>query len=319
MPAEAGAVETHDRVDGSGTSAFGDFSFDLPSGTYRVHGPFGAWEATEKCLRVAGDRATLGLSIDSDRSALLWIHEVAGPGTVYARIVPASQPIVCADPLAGPDPSLAALDVVGYIHVEDVGPSSPPGSDSVTGEVEQCFARDFDGQCSSLVSFSPAAVSGRLGAHPGGTLSLDVSGTTPGSITRSDAAVTCLWVKGHTAIVGFTGSRHRAGASEAIYPYAGLARVSDGAADSLQLAVENGIRNGPSLPGPTDCSAFPGRFPDSGGTFTFDDASGDVVVHDALSRSQARDACRFERVANGVAAFRAKYGRMRNCVLLYLL
>jgi hypothetical protein len=309
-------------VSGSGSSAFGDFTFDVqgganPTGSYRVSGPFDSWEATPKCMRVAGDRATLGLSIDASRNVLLWVRPVAGPGTLYTRIVSASQPIVCPDPVAGPDPSLAALDVSGYIYVDDVQPSPPPGTDSVTGTIEKCFFEDADGFCGFLGSFSPAAVSGRLGGHPAGAFSFDESGATPGSVTRSDAAVTCLSVSGHQAIIGFTGSRHRNGAEERIVPYAGLARVTDDpAGDTVESAYDTGTANGPALPGPTACSAFPGPFPTSGGSYTFDDGTGDVTVHDALSRAQARAACTFERAYSGVAAFRAKYGQMHNCVLL---
>jgi hypothetical protein len=327
LPAGASAAQTGDRVTGDAIAVFGGrFTLDVqgsetganPTGTYRVPGP-PTWEATAKCMRVAGDRATLGFSIDATRNLLLWVRDVAGPGTVYAKIVGSSDPLVCPDPVAGPDPSLAALDISGYIYVDDVQPSPPPGTDSVTGAIEKCFFEDADGFCGFLGSFSPGAVSERLGGHPTGELSFDESGATPGSITRSDAAVTCLSVSGHQAIVGFTGSRHRNGASERIIPYAGLARVTDDAhGDRVEFAYDTGTANGPSLPGPTECATFPGPFPASGGSYTFDNASGDVVVHDALSRSQARAACKFERAYYGIAAFRAKYGGMRNCVAHYM-
>jgi hypothetical protein len=323
------AAQTGDRVTGYGNTDFGgQFSFDIhadetganPTGTYHVTGPPESFDANPKCMRLRGDRATLGLSIDATRSLLLWVRETAGSGTIYARIVGASEPIACPDPLAGPAASLAALGVGGFVDVEDVQPPPAPGTDSVTGEISQCFFHDVDGGCGFFGSFSPGAVSRRLGGDPAGAFSFDQSGATPGAATREDAAVTCLSVNGRQATIGFTGSRHRYGAGEAIYPYAGLVHVTDGAgaADSVQFAVENGTRNGPLLPGPTDCSSFPGAFPLGPGAYNFDDASGDLVVHDALTRPQARAACIFERVAHGVAAFRAKYGRMRNCVALYL-
>jgi hypothetical protein len=275
-------------------------------------------------MRVAGDRATLGLSIDATRSVRLWVHEVAGPGTIYAKFVSASEPIVCADPLQGPDPSFAALDISGYLFAQDVTAPPPPGTDSVTGGAAKCFGYDFDGQCSLFASFSPVAFSGRLGGHPGGATAFNESGPTPGATVTSGAAVTCLSVNGDQAIIGITGSRHRYGGAEAVTPYAGLAHVTDGGgadahADTVEFAIENGTRSGPSLPGPTDCSAFPGPYPTNVGAFpTITNASDDLVVHDALSRPQARAACIFERVAHGVAAFRAKYGRMRNCVAGYM-
>jgi hypothetical protein len=327
------AAQTGDRITGNGSTALGaQFAFDVqgsdtganPTGTVHVTGPAGSWSATPKCMRVRGDRATLGLSIDATRGALLWVHEVAGPGTVYGRIVGRSEPIACADPLAGPDPSFATFDLSGYIDVQDSQPAPPPGTDSVTGGAEKCFGYDFDGQCSLFASLAPGAVSGRLGQDPGGAIGFDESGPTPGATTRSTAAVTCLSVSGHTAIVGITGSRHRYGASEQIIPYAGLVRVTDAGgadahADTVEFAVENGTRNGPSLPGPTQCSSFPGPFPTGNGAFpTFTNASNDLVVHDSRSRSQARAACIFERVAHGVAAFKAKYGRMRTCVRGYM-
>jgi hypothetical protein len=48
--------------------------------------------------------------------------------------------------------------------------------------------------------------------------------------------------------------------------------------------------------------------------------AGDIVVHDALTRRQARAACKAERKAIGRAAFRARYGTpghaLRNCIRL---
>jgi hypothetical protein len=327
------AAQTGDRVSGGGSTASGgQFAFDVqgrdsganPTGTYHVTAPPESWDATPRCMRVRGDRASLGFSIGPTRSVLLWVHEVAGAGTIYSKIVGASGPIACADPLAGPDPSFAPLDVSGYVSLQDAQPPPPSGTDSVTGGAEKCFGYDFDGQCSLFASLAPGAVSGRLGQNPGGAIGFDETGPTPGATTRSDAAVTCLSVSGHTAIVGITGSRHRYGAGEQIIPYAGLARITDAGsaaahADIVEFAVENGTRNGPSLLGPTQCSAFPGPFPTGNAAFpTFNNASNDLVVHDAYSRPHARAACIFERVANGVAWFRARYDRMRNCVRGYM-
>ena len=358
--------QTGDQVNGDGTTAFGSrFTLTVdggvtganPTGHFRMVGPPDSWEATPRCMNVAGDRATLGFFIDSGsglggdlsgHGVLLWMHDVAGPGTIYGKVVGAGQPITCADPLQGPAAALDPIGVSGYLTAIDRHAPSPAGSDSVEGGVAYCLAFFPDQTCERFMSFWVEAASGPAGEQPGGSIGLHEGGPTPGASALSTAAVTCLSVNGHTAIIGVTGSRNRFGASEAVTPFTGLVRV----ADTIQFAVKNGTKNGPSLPGPTSCSTFPGPFPT--GNFQFPDLtnkSGEVVVTDrppptsyaqcrsggwrtfgaftsqadclAFVHDRARQACIFERVAHGITAFRSKYGlgpnhdhALRRCIRL---
>jgi hypothetical protein len=200
-----------------------------------------------------------------------------------------------------------------------------PAGDSVTGDL---FDRD-----TGLQVFVLDVHSDPSGGNPSGTLEWHVGGGLGPTWT---ATVTCLSVSGSTAVIGFSGTMFFLGD---LRPTAGLIRVVDGggpssALDSFETAETQGSPNGAPIPGPTDCSSYPSSFtPSDSGV----NHSGDITVIDApplpvtkdqcknggwrtygvfenqgdcvsFVRHQAHQACIFERVAHGVAAFRVKYG-----------
>jgi hypothetical protein len=321
-----------------------------PTGQLQEEGPFGPWEGVARCLNVTGDRATLGFAGPRGSGLLLWIHDIASSGTIYAKRIGASQPVSCPDPRQGPDPALDPIGVGGSTYVSDHLPPPPPGGDAVTGGAYRCLIQ-YPGQswCDLSASLSVQAGSGPSGQRPGGVITVYQSGQTPGAGALATGAVTCLSVHGQTAIIGVTGGRERFGVSQSVYPFTGLVRV----ADTVQFAVKVGSKNGLPFQGPTDCSSFPGAFPT--GDFQFPDfanESGEVTVADrapptayaqcrnsgwqsfgayssqadclASVQDRARQACIFERAAHGVEAFRLKYGRpadhanaMQRCVRLH--
>ena len=325
MQATAAAAQSGDVVFGAGDTDVGSRShFDFtvegsatganPTGHFSLTGPptFYTWEATPRCMNAAGDRATLGFFIDSGsiggrdisgQAVLLWIQRWDGAGTVYYKIlgrdVPGDpNPITCADPRLGPDPSFSAIGAFGDTFVNDVLRPIPPGSDSVTGGADSgCIIQGVADPCILRLFFDAGVMSGPNGENPTGAVRLFESGPTPGGTTDSAMAVTCLSVSGQVAIIGVTGGRQRFGSSMTHTQIAGLIRVldaggPDSGADTFQFALQEGPRNGPPLPGPTSCSSFPGPFPDSGPFRDFTNTFGNVVVTDSRSLPTSKDQCK---------------------------
>jgi hypothetical protein len=200
------------------------------------------------------------------------------------------------------------------------------------------------------------ATSGASGENASGTARF---GHVEGGLTPLwELEVTCLSVTGQTAVIGFTGTYMTFFGFGETYPTAGLIRAVDGGGpasgqDTAEFASVTGELDGPPIPGPTNCSTYPGGYPGLHGPIV--NSEGDLVVTDAQAlttsrdqcknggwrrygtfqnqgecvrfvRAKARQRCVFERVAHGVAAFRARYGTgvpkqhaMRNCVLLGML
>ena len=217
-----------------------------------------------------------------------------------------------------------------------------PAQDSVTGFAVDC---QFPDPCPPdlataglLTRLTANARSGPSGEVPAGTMTNDER--VVGAGIHDETQVTCLSVSDHVAVIGVTGTRSITLTVGTIsVSVAGLIRVSDGGGpdsglDTYELALEQGPLvpppPPPPLPGPTDCSAFPGGE-------LFHNERGDLVVTDAppaptskdqcknggwrtygvfnnqgacvrFVRRRAREACIFERVAHGTPAFRAKYG-----------
>jgi hypothetical protein len=360
-------AQTGDLVEGFGTTDVGsNFDFSVegtttganPTGQFRLTGPPNvySWEATPRCMNVAGDRATLGFFIESGsiggldvsgQGVLLWVQTHTEHGIAYYKIlgrdVPGDpQPITCADPRPGPDPTFSVIGFFGNIDVFDKQPPIPPGNDSVAGNAHACvFITPFPEEpCGRDLVMTAGAVSDPGGANPGGAVRVDDFGPSPGSISHVEAAVTCLSVSDRVSIIGVTGSRQRGGSASPHTQVAGLIRIvdaggPDSGADTFEFALQEGPRDGPPGPGPTSCSRFPGPFPtDPAAIPSFTNEDGNVAVTDAqpttytqcrqagwvkygfASRAAcidyvhdlARRKCTFERVAHGITAFRAKYG-----------
>ena len=369
------AVPAPDQVSGSGTTSVGStFSFfvadpiasENPGESFSLTGGQpGApnWEATPRCLNAAGDRATLGWLIQSGssgdgtdlsgRGVVLWVQYHDEHGTLYYRVLDRDEAITCPDPRPGPDSSLSPIEFFGNTSVFDEQPRIPPGSDSVSGSARACASRNIDQICIDDVDISLDVASGSTGQNPTGAVYVTYAGTTPGSTSRVRAAVTCLTVTDQVAIVGVTGSRQRGGSSSPHTQLAGLIRIVDGGgpdtgADRFDFALDEGPRDGAPLPGPSNCSSFPGPSP---AIPAFTNEKGNVVVTDSpppTAYAQCRKAgwvrygfdshaacngyvhdlarrkCIFERAAHGIDAFRTKYGlgpsqdhAMRHCVRLY--
>jgi hypothetical protein len=380
MQTAGATAQAGDLVNGFGQTDVGsnfDFSVEgsatgaSPTGHFSLTGPPNvySWEATPRCMSVAGDRATLGFVIDSGsiggldisgQGVLLWVQTHTEHGTAFYKVigrdVPGDlQPITCADPRPGPDPTFNTVSFFGNTDVYDRQPPVPPASDSVTGTARACvFIFPPDQTCGQAVSIDLGAMSSPGGGNPVGAVGVRDTGPTPGSTSNVGAAVTCLSVRDRVAIIGVTGSRQRFGSAAPHTQIAGLIRVidaggPDSGADTFEFAINEGPRDGPPLPGPASCSSFPGAFPIAA-IPEFTNETGNVVVTDATptTYSQCREAgwvtygftsrtacidyvhelarrkCIFERVAHGITAFRTKYGlppdqhhAMRHCVRLY--
>ena len=189
---------------------------------------------------------------------------------------------------------------------------------SVVGTAWDCaFATSCapDPGASAYTALTADARSRRAGRRPAGTVSWQERSL--GTFNTSEAEVTCLSVTARTAVIGVAGTTTIAAVGVTV-PIAGFIRVTDSGIaatgqDTFELDIRQAVPPAPPLPGPTDCSSFPG-----GGSILRNDG-GDLVVTEF--RHLARQACIFERVAHGVRAFRAKYGRgslqrraMRRCV-----
>jgi hypothetical protein len=221
------------------------------------------------------------------------------------------------------------------------------------------FAQAPTGDSAVGTLIDPTGLAGRIDATSGAS-GENASGTARfGHVEASltplwELRVTCLAVTGRTAVIGFTGTYATYFGWGETYPTAGLIRAVDGGGpgsrqDTAEFASVTGEMDGPPIPGPTNCSSYPGGYP--GPRAPIVNSEGDLVVTDtqALPRSKgqckydgwrrygtfqnqgecvrfvrenARQRCVFERAAHGVAAFRARYGAqhaMHHCVLLGLL
>jgi hypothetical protein len=124
------------------------------------------------------------------------------------------------------------------------------------------------------------ARSGPLGENANGTASVTSTG---GFGPDWDWKVTCLNVRGKTAIVGVTGTMWTGFGWGETYPSAGLLRIVDGGGDAsrldtLEFATIEGEQDGPPIPGPTSCSEYPADYGVSIGPHPNED--GDMVVTD---------------------------------------
>ena len=157
-----------------------------------------------------------------------------------------------------------------------------PAGDSVTGSLTEMYN-----------SVTIDAHSGPAGENPTGTILY--SGFRAFSY---DVDVTCLAVDGTTAVIGFSGSYSFRGSPP--FPTAGLARVVDGGdpgsgLDTVEWAATVGPEpESPPIPGPRDCSSFPGSFPFDGNPVFFDPATraGDLTVVDAPALPTSKDQCK---------------------------
>jgi hypothetical protein len=177
------------------------------------------------------------------------------------------------------------------------------GPDSVVGTASECV-ESFEpapGQiiCARRQNLEVDVASGPAGESTNGTVTLGSSGLTPGGSVFVAGDATCLKVTGQTATIGVTGTWRQGGsAGAAEYPLAGLLRVEDAGApgsgaDTVEFAYRIGEPFGPALPGPTDCSTFPGTF--GRDLFWFPDFAndaGDLVVTDTPSPPPSKEECK---------------------------
>jgi hypothetical protein len=187
---------------------------------------------------------------------------------------------------------LAALIAIAAVPATATGQSL--GTESVEGSSSECV-ESFEigpGQimCARRIS---------LDIDVDGSVSLSSIGLTPGGSVFVDGHATCLSVDGHVATVGVAGIYRQGGSGSGLdSPLAGLLRVRDlggpnSGADTVEFAYRIGDPFGPPLPGPTDCSTFPGAFPRD--SFWFPDstnATGDLVVTDGPSVPSFKDQCK---------------------------
>jgi hypothetical protein len=108
--------------------------------------------------------------------------------------------------------------------------------------------------------------------------------------------VTCLSVNGNLAVIGFSG----AVTGIVSYWVAGLVSVVDAGGpatggDTFEWAELRGEPGptpaGDPLPGPTDCSSYPGPFPFLNGPVSVG-TSGDIAVIDAPGLPTSKDQCK---------------------------
>jgi hypothetical protein len=185
-----------------------------------------------------------------------------------------------------------AVMVVGMAVVSGVpgiASAQTPGQDSVSVTEGQGGTPDF-----AFQRITVDATSGPSGESPAGQALYLVFGV---QLIVGEPA-TCVQVDGNSATMNFQDE-------------SGLGRegivtvqVSDAQPDTFDGALTDRA--------PTDCSPLPPT--ELGGPLI----AGDIRVHDALTRPEARAACRAEREQIGRRAFRAKYGdpgrALRNCI-----
>jgi hypothetical protein len=193
---------------------------------------------------------------------------------------------------------VASLALAAMVAAPVTAAGQSPGTDSVIGTASDCTKFfELDGQifCGQRLFITVDVESGPVGENPTGTVSLDSLGPTPGSSFSTDSDATCLSVSGRVAIIGLAGHGFIRTFPSVV---AGLVRVVDAGgldsgADTFEFAYQSAPFSGPPLPGPTNCSTFPGTFPRDPFFFPdFTNETGDVVVTDAQPFATSKDQCR---------------------------
>jgi hypothetical protein len=145
-----------------------------------------------------------------------------------------------------------------YVYVDCDDPDSSR-YDSVVGTAQE-FPDGTPGHF-----YAVDALSGPAGAGPGGELHISFGRGSQGQV---DGRVTCLAVQGKSAVIGFTGLVGIVFIDRT--NVTGLARITEraGEDDTLEYVfkefgetVDSNEPDPPPLPGPTDCSQFPGTVP----------------------------------------------------------
>ena len=199
-------------------------------------------------------------------------------------------------------PSVAAVVLVlllALLAAPSGAAAQVPTQDSVVGTVA-CPSGSCPsvppGQSPNLIGLTADARSGPSGENPSGTMTWDQN--IFGLFFHNATGVTCLSVKGNVAIVGVSGTRRAAAAGGLSLEawLAGRIRITDGGAsgpDTMEFDLQQGPFDTfppgpppPSLPGPTDCSAFPAGLP------AYVAPGGELVVTDAPPLPTSKDQCR---------------------------
>ena len=175
-----------------------------------------------------------------------------------------------------------AVVVVALACLPSVAGAQTPLGDSVTG--------GFSDNLTALRGLSIEAHSGPSGERPTGTVVWHFGG---GLGPTWNGTVTCLSVSGSTAVIGFSGTQRFFGEDA---PRAGLIRIFDGGGpdsrqDTFEWAEIGGEVGGPSIPGPTDCRAYPSGFTPSFEGVSVNDF-GDVIVTDTQALPTSKEQCK---------------------------
>jgi hypothetical protein len=151
--------------------------------------------------------------------------------------------------------------------------------------------------------------SGPSGENPSGTL-VNITKTAPGHALGPD--VVNVFARGEPICLRVEGSR--ASINSTYDPEAS----PGGSAFYVTIVVEDAGPGGTDRFMSVPIGSQPAPCPDPAGFQLTPVSQGDINVHDALTREQARLACREERRTLGQEAFRLKYGTpgraMRNCI-----
>jgi hypothetical protein len=170
----------------------------------------------------------------------------------------------------------AALVILGAVAVL----ATLPGTSSARSPVGDSAFGIFGSSGGPAVNMD--AGSGPSGENPTGTVR--IGSTTPGPQPLWQLQVTCLSVTGNTAIIGVSGTL-KSYTDGTLRPTAGLIRAVDNGSpgsgtDLTDLSSVEGPVGGAAIPGPTNCSSYPGAFPLHYGPFT--NVGGDLEVTDEL-------------------------------------
>jgi hypothetical protein len=297
-----------DSIVGEGRVLSTDFVVDVHVGQFG--NPFGVLSMTgfvegtgrPFCLEVSGHAAVAAYRlIDGPHAGQGFIAEVVDNGppvngqpvdvVTYAGYVDGDPAVTaCPSPGQGPPAGFQSVGagpfLSGDVTVHDASGLPAPGNDGVVGVARDCLHTD-SGFCDRTFLFDAFVEAGPQGENPRGDVQWADEGPTPASASIANTTVSCLSVSGRVAIIGLTGQLQRFFLGGPLEPIAGLIRVVDGGgpdsgADNVQFAIQIGAVSGPPLPGPTDCSTFPGTFPT--GLYPFPDFTnevGDLLVVDA--------------------------------------
>ena len=275
--------------------------FGFPTGVLNMTG-FVQGTGYPSCLKVSGNTGVAAYRlVDGPNAGRGFIAKVVDNGSpvnghpvdvvAYAGYVDPDPPQVCPDPGQGPPSGFSDVGAgpltSGDVTVHDASGLPALGSDGVVGVARDCLHFAFGSTfCDRTFSFDAFVEAGPRGENPRGDVQWYDSGPTPGASSSANTTVSCLSVRGRDAIIGVTGRWERYGVGLAVFPIAGLVHVVDGGGadsgtDNVQFAIQVGPESGPLLPGPTNCSTFPGTFPT--GIYAFPDftnETGDLLVVD---------------------------------------